>query len=230
MAAGNYTSKRGYLSQTELAQYADISITDETEADDQISQAEEMIDQYVGFQDKFYHYTLQGKASAGSTSTLTLDTNHVNNYPYTDYFKGCTVEIISGPGAGDRKKVTGSTSTGVLTCETFSAAITTSSVYRIYQLGKFPRHKDVFINTNESPTAYYKTIPEAVKRATAAQVEYMIQMGTAFFATAGGVTSESIGDYSYTKESESVDMTQLIAPKARQLLIGILNRKGQMDV
>lgn len=223
-------SKRGYLTQAELAQYADITITDTTEADDQISQAEEMIDSFVGAQDKFFSDFLDGKATSGTQTSLTLDSRYSSNYPYLDYFVGMTVEILGGTNSGDRKKVSASSILGVLTTEAFTSAIDSTSFYRIYQLGKFPRYIDTSYNSVETPPKYYKSIPEAVKRAVAAQVEYVIQMGTKFFSTdAAEKNAESIGDYSYSKGRQGTSSSQsLIAPKARILLRGIKNNKGQM--
>lgn len=221
------SSRRGYLTQTELEEFADIEITDETEADDQISQAEEIIDAYVGPQDRFYPYELIGKCAAGSTTGFTLQTNQVSS-PITDYYKGCHVEIIGGTGAGQTKKITASTNAGVITTETFSTALDTTSIYRIFQLGKFPRRADARYESEQTQT-WYKWIPENVRRAVAAQVQYMISMGDKFFATdAASRTGESIGDYAYTKTASSAGANALIAPKAKQFLKGFVNRTGQI--
>lgn len=215
-------SRRGYLDQTELAQFADITIDDTTEADDRISQAEELIDAYVGFQEQFIEDPITGVAVGGSTTTIQLAERHQNTYQ-KDYFKGCEVEIIGGSQAGSRRRITGSTYAGVLTTDAFGGAIADGSVYRIYQLGKFPRCCDVYYDSISTET-YYKQIPEAVKRATAAQVEYMINMGDDFFRTdKSELESESIGDYSYSKGS---NRNTLIAPKAKALLRGIFSRIG----
>jgi hypothetical protein len=56
--AGIPTSVRGYLSKDDLEQLANINITDDTEADDVISQAEEIVDEYVGF----HQFPLKGKS------------------------------------------------------------------------------------------------------------------------------------------------------------------------
>lgn len=221
-------SRRGYLTQTELAQYADITITDPTEADDQISQAEELIDTYVGYQNKFMPYVIEGKASVGGVDTLTLRSDDTAGYEQ-DYFKGCEIEIIGGTGIGSRTIITASTAEGVLT---FSGITTdTTSFYRIYQLGKFPRVQDVSFDSYSGDDRYYKQIPEAIKRATAAQVEYVINMGDSFFASdESNKQSERIGDYSYSNGNGGSNSTsgvmKLIAPKARMLLRGIVNRKG----
>lgn len=224
------SSKRGYLSQAELADYADITIVDSVEADDQISQAEEMIDTYVGFQDKYYDDILTGKASAaGTTTSFTLDERHRTSFNYQDYFKGCIVEIIGGTNAGQRKLITGSTTEGVITHESFTNANDTTTFYKIFQPGKFPRCEDVFPNTNETPFKIYKSIPEAVKRATAAQLQYIIEMGPKFFASdSSQIREERIGDYSYRKADTRDVVAPLIAPKAKMLLKGIINRTGRM--
>jgi hypothetical protein len=219
------TSRRGYLSQDELAQFANITVNDETEANDVISQAEEMIDAFVGAQNSFFGNPLTGRAYTGSSSTLTLETAQQNIYD-VDYFALCEVEIIGGTGAGQRKKITGSTKAGVLTVDSaFSTPPNSTSFYRIYQLGKFPRKEDVTYYSTTEPIAFYKQIPEAIKRAVAAQVEYIIQMDDDYFSTnKGNIQSESLGDYSYTISGAGTNM--LIAPKAKMLLRGIVNRTG----
>lgn len=222
------TSNRQYLSQSELAEYANITIIDETEADDRISQAEELIDAYVGFQDKALHTEVMGKATAGGSTSLTLQTKHQNIYE-ADYFTYCYVEIIGGTGAGQRVKITSSTKAGVLTTSAFSTSPDSTSVYRIYQLGKFPRYsKDTFYNSEETPTKWYKFIPEEVKRATAAQIEYVIDMGENYFSSdATDKTRERLDDYEYEKDKPA--LTKLIAPKARQLLKQYVNRVGKFE-
>lgn len=223
------TSRRSYLSQSELAQFANITITDATEADDQISQAEEMIDQYVGAQQRFYPYTLNGKAVSGGASTITLSTLHQNTMQI-DYLKWCEIEIIGGTGAGQRRKITGQTYAGVITVDSaWSTAPDSTSVYKIYQLGKFPRPKDVFFDGDTTPNQYYKSIPENVKRAVAAQVEFIIEMGSRFFSSDQiEKQSESIGDYSYTNAANYQGVSRLIAPKAKMLLRGIRNITGEI--
>jgi hypothetical protein len=226
------TTRRGYLSQSELEQFANITVTDATEADDRISQAEEMIDAYVGPQDKYMTNSVKGlTASAGSTS-LTLETSQQNSYDI-DYFKLCEIEILGGTGVGQRRKITASTKAGVLTIDSaWTVTPDITSFYKISQIGKFPRGCDVETYTSGVNTTFYKAIPEAIKRAVAAQIEYVIEMGDAFFAgDKSEMQSESIGDYSYTKGSggsSGGNISSLIASKAKTLLKGIFNRKGQL--
>jgi hypothetical protein len=227
-------STREYLSQEELEQFADITITDSTEADDQISMAEELIDQFVGFQRKFIEHTIRGMLTAGGTTSHTLQSDQLNQYD-EDYFKGCYLEIIGGTGSGQRKKITASTKAGVLTTETFTNTTSTDSFYKIFQVGKFPRKCDVFHDTLNVTDKYYKSIPEAVKRATAAQVEYRINSGEGLFTSdKADMERERIGDYEYEKTVGSskggAGVNKLIAPKARVLLRGITNRKGTIVV
>lgn len=221
------TSRRAYLSRAELQEFANITITDSTEADDRISQAEEIIDSYVGPQIKHLDYEVTGRAASGTTTTLTLQSKHQNIYE-KDFFKLCEIEIIGGTNVGERRKVTGSTKAGVLTVDTaFSNANDTTSMYRIYQLGKFPRHCDVVYFSDAEPYQYYKTIPEAVKRAVAAQIEYLVEMGDSFFASEKSeLKSESIGNYSYELSGNPTALRRLIAPKAKVLLRGYINRTG----
>lgn len=87
------TSRRGYLSRIELEQYSNITITNDAEADDKISQAEEMVDQYVGVQPKFMGEQIVGRAAGAGSTTLTLQTSQQNLYD-VDYFKLCEVEIL----------------------------------------------------------------------------------------------------------------------------------------
>lgn len=224
------TSRRGYLSQDELEQFANIAVTDTSEADDRISQAEEMIDAYVGAQNKYMTESVKGVCAAVASTTFTLESSQQNVYDI-DYFKLCEVEILGGTGAGQRRKITGSTKAGVCTIDAaWSTNPTTSSFYKISQIGKFPRHCDVeTYTTTAGILTYYKAIPEALKRAVAAQVEYFIEMGDSFFAgDKSEMESESIGDYSYTKGAGVGAIGKLISPKAKLLLKGIYNRTGRL--
>lgn len=224
ISSGQATSRRGYLSQDELKQFANITIQDTAEADDIISQAEEMIDAYVGYVRKHFEGVVEGLVSnANSATTFTLESEEQNIYE-KDFFVLCEVEIVGGTGAGERRKITGSTKAGVITVDA-DISLSTDSFYRIYQLGKFPRHEDVRLHTNNT---YYKQIPEAVKRATAFQVEYLKEEGSEFFNTdKQNMQSESIGDYSYTRAGGAT-IDRLLAPRVKQILRGYRVRSGRI--
>jgi len=220
------TSRRGYLSQNELKQFANITIKDSDEADDVISQAEEMIDAFIGIQPKFMGHIIIGKAVGGGSTSLILQSDQQNIYDI-DYFKWCEVEIIGGSGIGQRRICTSNTKAGVLSMVTWTTTPDSTSFYKIYQLGKFPRQEDTHFDGVNSPYTYYKSIPENLKRAVAAQVEFIIEMGTNYFAgDKSAKQSESIGDYSYSNAEGGAGLAKLIAPKAKLLLRGLINRTG----
>ena len=221
------SSKRGYLTVAELEEFADISVSNEAEAYDQISQAEELIDRWVGPQNKAVTAVFVGKLTAVAGSVLT-DTSSDTQLDVTDnYFQGCVIEIISGTGSGQIGRIVSSSSTNksVTLSEDLSTAPDATSVYKIYQLAKFPRDTDRVTLDN----VYYSTVPDAVRRATAAQVQYAISQGSAFFASDSPmVESESIGNYSYSKSAGASSFSKLIAPRAKTLLRGIINRTGEL--
>jgi len=218
-------SRRRYTTNTEISEYADIIIDDSDEADDQISQAEEMIDAYVGFQNKHIKVKYKGLATDGTTTTV-IDTSSDTPLNYNEnYFNYCEVEVVAGTNEGETRQITSSdkSANSITVNEAFSAVIDSTSVYIIRQLGKFPRVRDVFANTVDGESIYYKSIPEAVKRAVAAQLQYIIEKGAEFFTGATDKDSEKIADYTYSVKPNT---ERLIAPKARLLLQGIMNRKG----
>lgn len=223
------SSRRNYVTAAECDEYIGSGSTTNNE----ISEAEELIDAFVGYQEKHFPDRIQGKlASVSSATQMTLDPLHQNNYD-DDYFVNCYLEIIGGVGIGQRSKITASTKAGVVTVEAFSTAPDSTSFYKIYQLGKFPRVCDVEFNSDYSPARYFKTIPEAIKRAVCAQVEFMREMGDDYFqGDAADKNRETIGNYSYTKDSSSgnAGLHKIIAPKAKLYLRGIINRKGVMIV
>lgn len=216
-------SRRKYTTATEIEEFADIELKDNTEADDQISQAEEIIDAYVGPQDKHVKEEYIGQATSGTTTTI-IDTSDDTPLDYANgFFDYCEVEIVGGTNKGEIRQVSAyDKDTNTITVGTaFTAAVDSTTIYLIRQLSKFPRVKDVHVLSEQ----YYKTIPEAVKRATAAQLQYIVEKGTEFFAGATDKEGEGIGDYSYSNKK---GLNLLIAPKARELLRGYINRTGTL--
>lgn len=159
-------SRRNYVTAAEVNALAGFTPTD-----DQISEAEELVDAYVGFQDRYYKDKLGRLASGGSLSTLQLNAEDMDKFD-NDYFKWCEVEILGGAGAGQRRTILSSTRAGILTMQSnWTTPPDATSFYRIYQLGKFPRCEDIVFDGVNVPNTYYKQIPEAVKRAVAMQCE-----------------------------------------------------------
>lgn len=221
------TSRRGYVSKAEVAEYIGADVATVTDAI--IGKAEELIDGFVGYHKKFFENEIHGKATGAGANTLTLDILHQNIYD-NDYFALCEIEIIGGTGAGQRRKITASTRAGVLTLDAnWTTSLDTTSYYQIYQLGKFPRKQDVVFDGNNSPNTYYKRIPEAIKRATCAEYEYIVELGDSFFAGGGdGKLSETIGDYSYTNADGEVTEDDLVSTKVQNLLSGYVKRTGKI--
>jgi hypothetical protein len=216
-------SRRNYLTQDELKDYADITITNTTEADDRISQAEAEIDAYVGFVKKFFCGEEVGIAQSGSASGIVMQSDRVNWDK--NFFEGCEIEIIGGTGKGQRRTISanGYNNGAVSVSVAWTTPPDNTSFYKIYQLGKFPRREDVYyqsINTSE-PT-YYKSIPDMVKQAVAAQMQFHIQMGETYFSSnAANVQREKIDDYEVEYFSGSTgSQNKIVAPKAQELLRG----------
>lgn len=223
--SGYPTSRRRYVSLTELAQYIQAVISDSSAALVLLEQAEEIIDSYIGPQDKAFKHVIDGVAQSGTTTTFTLQADHASSFN-TNELTYCEVEIVGGSQAGQRKPITANTAAGVVTTEAFTGALDDTSYYKISQVGKFPRRKDVVINRNNN--TYLKYIPEEIKRATAAQYQYMVEMGASFFSSdQSSYNSETIDDYSYSKGNGNVSAeATMIASKAKTLLRGLLNRRG----
>lgn len=224
---------RGYITIAELENIANITVTDQTEAYDQISFAEELIDQYVGFQDKAYNGQATGTITSVDETTIVDNSSDSQiNFTQGNYLQNCILQIISGPGAGESRRIVASGYCYVEVEEAFDTEPTNESVYRIYQLAKFPRRKDSIYKS--SVDKYYKFIPEKVKNAVAAQIQFANEMGEEYFTGPDtDANSESIGNYSYSNGGVGSGGAQtapvrMISPKARTLLRGIVNRTGQI--
>ncbi len=228
-------TKRNYLTVDELATRLGITIETDERADYEakIDLAEQQIDAYVGAQEKFLGRETFGEVIASLTGKVIDDQGNLGQT--NDYFKGALLEIIGGTGAGQIRTITSSDrdeQSVSFSGDPFGPALDGSSAFKIYQLGKFPRRKDA--STNRAGTYWYKTIPEAVKAAVAAQVEFIDGMGLEFFSTdKSEYQAERIGNYSYQKgsgaqTSGSTSVTKMIGPKAKALLSGIRNATGQI--
>lgn len=223
---------RGYLTIEELESKLNITVSDQDEAWEQIDFAEELIDRYVGPQDQHIRgdqMFLGAIVSVSGTTVIDDSADTPLSIGTEGYFSGSVIEILAGPGVGERRRITDSQNGQVTIESAFTTTPTSASVYWIHQLAKFPRKKDMVYHEDK----YYRTIPEVLKNAVAAQVGYMIEQGDSFFSGDGAdLDSERIGNYSYSKGgggSQSASV-RLVAPKARTILRGIMNRKGVLEV
>lgn len=245
------SSRRQYIDANYLSAYlSGTSLSDDySNTDDLISAAEEYIDAWVGYQNKFFRGVSSSNGvytapdSSGSIPTVfevrgrvasVIDASNFVLQQYTqfvfqdDYLAGCWAEIIGGTGIGQTNHIIASVLDGQVTVETpWTTQIDSTSVYRIYQLGKFPRVQDVFFDGINTPVRYYKAIPDAVRRATAAQCVFMNAKGRDFFESdSGSMQSEHLGSYSYARGSKTSSGSIYIAPDAKDALRGITNRTG----
>lgn len=207
-------------------------VTDATEA--QVALAEALIDDYVGWQDRFYAGEVVGTITSSLTGKV-LDTNTNSPLGVTDNtFAMCVIEIIGGSGVGQSRVITSSDESEKSVSfegSAFSPALDDTSVYRIYQLAKFPRRKDS--RTPSGQTTFYKFIPQQVKEAAIAQTEFIIEMGEDYFTGDDSeMDSERILSYSYSRGGNAGQSAQVkfVSPKARTLLRGFKNRTGMIAV
>lgn len=232
------SSLRKYATIAQVQEFADITSTDDTEFEDRISQSEELIDAYIGHSQKFLQNPVFGNVTGTSPDGKTIYDNsgqtqlQVGN----NYYSYCYIDIIAGTGAGQKRFISASNlGNKSITVDTAWDTIPdTTSRYRIYQLGLFPRQQETFFDATD--VTYYKAIPDAVMRAVCAQMAFLVQQGDEYFANDGlELNSESIGNYSYSKAGADLNnqrssTVRLVAPRARALLRGYKNSTGTLSV
>lgn len=214
---------KNYLTNAEYKEITGITLSD-GDFITKVKKAEEIIDAYVGYHEKFFKQEIAGKVQSATNTTLKLENNHLNS-SYDDFYKYCVVEIVRGKGEGQKRFILSSDkeSIGINAWDTDKTPDETS-YYRIYQVGKFPRCQDVVFASNAQ--IYFKTIPENIKQGVAFQIQYMDKMGEDFInSNKTNLQSESIGDYSY---SMNPNVDQLISPMAKQSLHGFVCRIGKI--
>lgn len=220
-------TRRNYISSSQVPGGA---------TDAQVALAEEIIDNYVGVQNKHVPDEFDGEISSILSGNKLIDTSSLTQLGPSanqNYFAKCVIEFLTGEHAGTIRTLTASDGSDYsVTYEGDALAnLAVGDIFRIYQLGKFPRQKDQFTRGD----VYYKTIPRAVQDAVIAQVEFILELGDDYFTgndTDAG--SESIGNYSYSNASggsgQQSAAVKMVAPKARTLLRGIINRLGRIEV
>lgn len=208
-------TNRGYLSVKELLELLGITYNSNLESTylPKIEKAEEIIDSYVGYVEKHVIRNYVGKADSGTTTTI-VSTTPLNVSTFLDnYLEFCVVEIVSGTNKGERRSISTNTNYTITVRDAFTSAIDSTSAFKIYQLGKFPRLCDADYITEMDK--WVKSIPDQIKRAVAYQVAYMETLGTDY-AQNLDIKSESLGDWSATYR----DNSRSISPIAKELLIG----------
>lgn len=162
-------------------------------------------------------------------SQVLVDTSEdtILNKP-DNYYQGCEIAIIDGTGAGQVRYIVSSDfeTKSVTVDEAWDTDPDNTSVYKIYQFGQFPRCKDMFWDPQSEK--YHRSIPERVKRAVAAQVEWQLANPDLFSGDSIYMQAEQFSKYSYQTKDGVSAMDRLIAPKAKELLRGIRNIGGKI--
>lgn len=207
---------------------------------EQVALAEEIIDAYVGVQDKYVPGEHDGEITSLLSGNIIIDTSSRSDLgaPQDDYYSRCVVEILSGDAAGEIRPIKSSVR---LTQEIQYdgepiESLAVGDIFRIFQLAKFPRRKDVFSRSNDAGySRYYKSIPRAVQDAVIAQVKYIQELGDEYFTgNDSDVSQESLGNYSYSRGGANgaggsqTALIKMVAPQARAYLKGIKNSLGRM--
>lgn len=228
-----------YIAPSELPTYILTlsGITNQALAAKHISQAERLIDAYVGPQQRFYSPELTGKVGAAASGvSLQADVfgQRLRNYWAHG---GLYVRVLENPGGpnsvGEQRLVVASNSDTVTLVSAFTDTLAVGARFEIRQLSAFPRWVD------RAPLDVPR-IPEEVKLATAWQVEYGIRYGSEAYGLSdpsvvtderGDIQSESYGSgYSVTRDTRrSKDgLGVWVAPKSRAILRRLLNSTGRL--
>lgn len=209
-------------------------VSGSTEA--QVALAEQLIDQYVGPQNKRSRGIVRGQiTSLLGSGTIIVDDNTTTQLAVTNgQFKGQVLEMISGDQAGKSAVISSSDKDdkSVTLRAAFGTNPEVGDYFKIYQLAKFPRVQDSL--TSPDGLNVFPTIPDAVRAACIAQVEFIMAKGDGYFTgDTSDFQSESFLNYSYSRGSGSDSQSaivKLISPQARTLLRGIVNRTGRLVV
>lgn len=210
----------------------DVQAVHSSATEAQLDLAEQLIDQYVGKQNKHIPGSFDGEISAINTLVIsdTSSISKLDSAGYDNYWLNCVIEFMSGLAAGEVKCITASdySAKSVTIDSATIGTLAAGDVFRIYQLAKFPRQKDTF----NRDTVFYKAIPQAVREAVIAQVGFIIEKGDNYFSGDDAeMDSESIMSYNYSRGANSGQsaVIKMLAPKARILLRGIKNRTGVLE-
>jgi hypothetical protein len=228
-----------YILPSELAAYIHsmASVTNEAVAATFISDAERVVDAFVGPGRKFYP-RLGGETAAEIASGATTLTAEIFGDRRPDYWAagGAYITLVSAADSslnGERRLIVASLNPNTVTLVSgFDAVLAAGAQFYFQQESAFPRIWDQ--DTWGNPD-----IPELLKAAVAAQVEYGIVYGSEAFGlgdtdiaadTSGDITSRSYGSgYSESRDARRKDgMAVWIAPRARVLLRQLLSSTGRL--
>lgn len=212
------------------------SVTDEDLAAKFISDAEKLIDAYVGPSPKFY-VTFTGDTSAAVASGATAFPSTVWSSRRPNYWAkgGVYVELVDNvPTAhvGERRLVVASTTDQVTLASGFDVDLSAGATFYFYQQSRFPRWWDQ--NVLADPR-----MPDELARITALQVEYAIEFGSEELGLGAPAVvdgeQQAVQSRTYASgysESRAPNMKQglgyLLGPRPRAELRRLLSATGKL--
>lgn len=234
-------SRMNYLLTGELAAFIHTmsGVTDTALAARFISDAERIIDAFVGPALRFYPdwtgTTNAVIASGATTWTADIFGTRRPNYWAKGGIYIELLEVAGSPGStlvGEQRLAIASQDNQVTLATAFSDAVASGSSFLIHQESRFPRAWD-------SDPFGTPRLPDELKVAVAWQVEYGILFGSEEFGLGdsavatdadGQVQSRTYGSgYSETRiPGEKRGLATWIAPKARAVLRELLNSTGYL--
>jgi hypothetical protein len=228
-------SELNYLRPSQLLDYVHslASVTSEAQAVKHISDAERIVDAYVGKGPRYHRVPLNVALVAPALSGATdLETNQSGDPNYWAQ-GGAYVVLREGVAAahiGQARLVVLSDEGAWTLASGFDVALPTTVRLDFEQRSAFPREWDVDSHSNPR-------LPDLLARAVAYQVEFALTNGDlgmgapAPVADTGGVQSRVYGSgYSETR-SVLTPVTGLglhVAPKARDILRVLINSTGRL--
>lgn len=238
-------SSFNYISPTELPTYIHTmsGVTDEALAATFISDAERVIDAFIGPAPRFYADLTVQVAAVASGATTVVSTTFGSRRPNYWAQGGVYLEVLDVPDApassliGEKRLIVASQSGQVTVATAFGDAVPVNTLMMIHQESKFPRAWD------SDPLATPR-LPEELKVAVAYQVEYGIHFGSEEFGLGDSnistgeedeIQSRTYGSgYSESKRSPvamvdaRMGIARWVAPKARMILRGLLQATGRL--
>lgn len=228
-----------YLTPARLAEL-DLTVsgvTDETLAAQHISAAERIIDSLAGPWPCFYP-TLTGNVEGSSINSITSKVFGQNRIPNYWAIGGHYLETFDGTGAGQKLQIASSSGQTVTFTTNLDSAVDSTTHFILRQLSRFPRFIDWDLRNGPR-------LPEGLEEAVAAQVSYMVRVGSEAFGPwdakvikgdRGNIVSESYGSgYSLTRDVRRDGQGPFaddIAPRARMLLrgYGLITSLGRLRI
>lgn len=232
-------SRFNYLGTSGLAELIPTmsGVTDHALAAKFITDAERMIDAYVGPMPRFYSDLTGAFDAQLASGALTISGTSFGNRRPNYWARGGHHLIITDvPGAptsaliGTKRLIVASSSGTITIAAEYTEAVPSGTSYYTHQESRFPRWCDS--DPHGTPQ-----LPDELNQAVAWQVEYGIAYGSEAFGLGDDalvtgddelVTSRTYGSgYSESRRAEARQgLASWVAPKARAILRSLINAAG----